>query len=200
MRRETAVGQEVAVRGEGEEPDFRRMVESIPHLVWQANPLGALLSLRDLAGVLPLALVSFWWSLATMVYPSSWSFYAIAAFGWSTGMVGFSFACVGALMTLSQMFVVGRVVAAIGERRAAALGIAAATFMFCCYALLRDGRLVFLVFLLMPLQSLVMPALGAMSSRRHSRAYVCSCWSCTSKARKPTTLRAGLTNSMLELM
>jgi PAS domain S-box-containing protein len=24
----------------GEEPDFRRMVESMPHLVWQANPLG----------------------------------------------------------------------------------------------------------------------------------------------------------------
>ncbi|MET7242532.1 PAS domain-containing protein [Methylobacterium sp. EM32] len=39
MRRETAVGQEVA-RQEGEAPDFRRMVESIPHLVWQANPLG----------------------------------------------------------------------------------------------------------------------------------------------------------------
>lgn len=27
-------------RGEGEGPDFRGMVETIPHLVWQSNPLG----------------------------------------------------------------------------------------------------------------------------------------------------------------
>jgi PAS domain S-box-containing protein len=42
MRREAAsAGQQEAVGQEdAEEPDYRRLVESIPHLVWQSNPRG----------------------------------------------------------------------------------------------------------------------------------------------------------------
>ena len=142
-------------------PELRRPFE------WRrANPAGALLSLRNLPGILPLAFVSFWWNLASMVYPSAWAFYALAAFGWTPGMVGLSLAMVGALMAASQIFLVGRVVKRIGERRAALLGLSVAGLQFLCYMLLRDGRGVFLVFFLMPFQSLVMPSLGALSSRR----------------------------------
>ena len=132
----------------------------------RANPIGALLSLRNLPGILPLAFVSFWWTLASMVYPVAWSFYALAAFGWTPGMVGLSLAMVGGLMAASQFLLVGRVVRAIGERRAAMLGLCVATLQFLCYTVLHDGRAVFVVLLLIPFQSLVMPALGALGSRR----------------------------------
>ncbi|MGX7704110.1 PAS domain-containing protein [Methylobacterium sp. Gmos1] len=39
MRREATAGRDDAQES-AEEPDFRRMVESIPHLVWQSNPHG----------------------------------------------------------------------------------------------------------------------------------------------------------------
>lgn len=132
----------------------------------RANPIGALLSLRNLPGILPLAFVSFWWTLASMIYPVAWSFYALAAFGWTPGMVGLSLAMVGALMAASQILLVGRVVRAIGERRAAMLGLSVATLQFLCYTVLHDGRAVFVVLLLIPFQSLVMPSLGALGSRR----------------------------------
>ncbi len=68
----------------------------------------------------------FWWLLATMVYPTAWAWFTITAFDWSPSMIGASFTWVGALMALSQTFLVGRVVRRLGERRAAGLGILAA--------------------------------------------------------------------------
>lgn len=38
--RHDADRRETDAAGEGDEPDFRRLIESIPHLVWQANPRG----------------------------------------------------------------------------------------------------------------------------------------------------------------
>ena len=142
-------------------PEMHRKFE------WRrSNPVGALLSLRNLPGILPLAFVTFWWNLASMVYPVAWAFYAMAAFGWTPGMVGLSLAMVGALMAASQILLVGRVVKRFGERKAALAGLVVATIQFLCYMVLRDGRAVFLVFLLMPFQSLIMPSLGALGSRR----------------------------------
>ncbi|UAK26424.1 TCR/Tet family MFS transporter [Sphingomonas nostoxanthinifaciens] len=151
----------LAVFPETLDPAHRR-----PFSLRRANPLGALLSLRRVAGVLPIAFVSFWWALATMVYPAVWAFYAIAAFDWSPGMVGLSLALVGGLMAACQMLIVGRVVARVGERGAALIGMAAATIGFVVFGFLHIGWLVFPILCITALQSLVMPSMSAIMSRR----------------------------------
>lgn len=142
-------------------PDKRR-----PFDWMRANPLGALLSLRRRRGLLPLTLANFWWALAMMIYPTTWSFYAIAAFGWSPGRIGLSLALVGGLMALNQIFLVGRVVARFGERRAAQIGIFAAMLGFLAFAFIRIDWLVFPILFISSLQSLVMPSMSGMMSQR----------------------------------
>jgi DHA1 family tetracycline resistance protein-like MFS transporter len=130
------------------------------------NPLGALLAIRRAGRVLPLLAIYFFWQMATLVYPVTWAYYAIASFGWSTAMIGASLAWSGIVMATVQMLFVGRIVARLGERQTAALGIAAATLGFLGYAFVRDGTLVFVLLTLTGLQSVVQPSIMAMMSRR----------------------------------
>ncbi|HMI20600.1 MAG TPA: TCR/Tet family MFS transporter [Sphingomonas sp.] len=132
----------------------------------RANPLGALIALRGHKGVLPVAFASFWWALASMIYPTTWAFFAIAAFNWTPGLIGASLALVGLLMALSQVLLVGRVVKRFGERRSAEIGIGFAMCGFIAYALLRNGWFVFPVLALTAMQSLVMPSMSGLMSRR----------------------------------
>jgi DHA1 family tetracycline resistance protein-like MFS transporter len=136
-----------------------------PFRLARANPLGALLSLARVPGLLPIAFAGFWWNLAGMVYPSIWSFYAIAAFNWSPQLIGASLAWVGLLMAGSQVLLVGRLVKRLGERNAAALGIAAASAGFVGYGFAMHGWMVFALTLVLLLQATVMPALGGLMSR-----------------------------------
>lgn len=132
----------------------------------RANPLGALIALRRHKGVLPVAFASFWWALASMIYPTTWAYYAIAAFSWTPGLIGASLALVGLLMALSQVFLVGRAVKRLGERHSAEIGIGFAMCGFVAYAVLRNGWLVFPVLALTAMQSLVMPSMSGLMSRR----------------------------------
>ena len=130
------------------------------------NPLGALLAIRRAGRVVPLLTVYFFWQMATLVYPVTWAYYTIASFGWSTAMIGASLAWSGLMMAAMQVLLVGRIVARLGERRAAMLGMAVATLGFLGYAVLRDGTLVFVLLTFTGLQSIVQPAIMAMMSRR----------------------------------
>jgi len=130
------------------------------------NPLGALLAIRRAGRVLPLLAIYFFWQVATLVYPVTWAYYAIASFGWSSAMIGASLAWSGMVMAAVQVLLVGRIVARLGERRTALLGMAAATLGFLGYAFVRDGTLVFVLLTFNGLQSIVQPAVTAMMSRR----------------------------------
>jgi len=132
----------------------------------RANPLGALIALRRHKGVLPVAFASFWWNLASMIYPTTWAYFAIAAFGWTPGLIGASLALVGLLMAFSQILLVGRVVKRLGERHAAEIGICFAMAGFVAYTFLRNGWWVFPFLALTAMQSLVMPSMNGMMSRR----------------------------------
>lgn len=130
------------------------------------NPLGALLAIRRAGPVLPLLAIYFFWQVAMLVYPVTWAYYAIASFGWSSAMIGVSLAWSGMVMAAVQMLLVGQIVARLGERRAAMLGMLAATVGFLGYAVVRDGTLVFVLLTFTGLQSTVQPSIMAMMSRR----------------------------------
>jgi len=147
-------------------PETHKVENRRPFDWTRANPLGALMALRRHPGVLSVAFASFWWNLASMVYPATWAYFAIAAFNWTPGIIGASLALVGLLMALSQVFIVGRVVKRVGERRAAEIGIMCAMVGFIAYTFLHTGWLVFVFLCLTAMQSLVMPSINGLMSRR----------------------------------
>ncbi len=132
----------------------------------RANPVGSLLNVRKLPGILPLASVYVLWQVASLIYPMTWNFYTYGRFGWSAGMVGLSLAGVGLGMALVQSFATGRLIGALGERRVAMLGMAIGTACFAAYAVAPYGWLALLLIVPMVFQSLVHPTLTAMMSRR----------------------------------
>ena len=132
----------------------------------RANPLGALVSLGKVASVLPIALVYFLWSFSGQIYPSSWSFYAQAQFGWDTKMVGISLSFVGLSMAFFQAFVIGRAVKRFGERLTAQIGMLFGLAGFLAYSFLTNGTVALFLCLTMGAQGIAMPALNAMMSRR----------------------------------
>ncbi|MEE9433481.1 MAG: TCR/Tet family MFS transporter [Sphingorhabdus sp.] len=132
----------------------------------RANPLGALVSLSKVASVLPIALVYFLWSFSGQIYPSSWSFYAQAQFGWDIKMVGISLTFVGLSMAFFQAFVIGRAVKRFGERLTAQIGMLFGLAGFLTLSFLTNGAVAMLLCLGMGAQGIAMPALNAMMSRR----------------------------------
>ncbi len=132
----------------------------------RANPIGSLLNVRKMPGILPIAVVYMLWQVAALIYPMTWNFYTYGRFGWSAGMVGLSLAGVGLGMALVQTFVTGRLVGRLGERQVAMLGMAIGTLCFAAYAVAPFGWLALLLIVPMVFQSLVHPTLTAMMSRR----------------------------------
>ena len=132
----------------------------------RANPVGALLAARKLKGVLGLAGILLLWNVASMIYPATWSYFAIAQYGWSTGMIGFSLACAGVSMALVQVKVLGPVVSRFRERRAAMIGTAVAASGYLLYAFVPYGGLALLVIIYTAFQALVQPSITALMSQR----------------------------------
>ena len=132
----------------------------------RANPVGALLSLRKLPGLLPISVVYFLWQLASLIYPMTWAYFTIGRYGWSNGLVGLSLALMGGAMALTQIFLSSRIVARFGERTTATIGMAGGVLGMMAFAMTTNGGLAFALMPLMAVQSLAHPCLTAMMSRR----------------------------------
>jgi MFS transporter, DHA1 family, tetracycline resistance protein len=142
-------------------PEHRR-----PFAFSRANPFGAWKIAGQAFGMQRLALVLLLWQLASLVYPLTWSFWGIAALGWSDRMIGLSLAAVGIVIALSQTLMTGRVVRRLGERGAARIGMIGAGLGFVGYAFASTTWFAFALLVAVAMQSLVQPSLMAMLSRR----------------------------------
>lgn len=147
-------------------PETLALANRRPFNLARANPVGALLSARHMPGVLGLAGILLLWNIASMIYPATWSYFTIAQFGWSTGMIGASLAFVGVSMVIVQSSILGRVVKSAGERRAAMLGVGTATAVYAALAFNHSALLVFPILGISALQGLVQPSLTALMSQR----------------------------------
>lgn len=137
-----------------------------PFRIARANPLGALLQLRNMPGVLPLALIYLLWMTAQNIYPSIWAYFTQIRFAWSPGMVGLSLAWTGMLMALVQAFAVEPMVKKSGERRNAIIGIALSAAAYLLYAFNPYGWAIFVIMAATALAALGAPTLSAMMSKR----------------------------------
>ncbi|MFM9827123.1 MAG: TCR/Tet family MFS transporter [Sphingomonas sp.] len=113
----------------------------------------------------PLLLAWFFWQLASMVYPATWSFWSAAAFGWDGRAIGWSLAFVGLVMAIVQIFLTGPIIARIGERRASVIGLACGAGAFFLYAFVTAGWQAYAIFAVSALSGLVFPAMNGLLSR-----------------------------------
>lgn len=142
-------------------PENRRPFE------WKrANPLGTFGPLFAMKGALPLLAVAFIWQLAHQVYPATWAFYAELAHGWDSRAIGWSLAASGTAMALTQIFVTGRAIAALGEVKTLMIGLVVGTLAYAAYAFATEGWQVYVILMIGALQMLAYPSLNAMLSRR----------------------------------
>lgn len=132
----------------------------------RANPVGALLAARKLKGVLGLAGILLLWNIASMIYPATWSYFAIAQYGWSNGMIGVSLACAGISMALVQVKILGPMVAKLRERRTAMIGAGVAAIGYLAYAAVPYGWFGLIIVFFTSLQGLVQPTVTALMSQR----------------------------------
>src|SRR5213082_1014032 len=102
----------------------------------RANPLGTVLQMLRYPVVSRLLGALFLWQIAHQVLPSTWAFYTISKFHWTSAEVGYSLAFVGLLMALAQGALTRVLIPWLcGARRAAAAGMAAAIIAYVGYAL-----------------------------------------------------------------
>ncbi len=151
---------------------FTVFPETLPHerrrpFDWRrANAFGAWRAAQASPGMLGVVGVLLFWQIASLVYPVTWSFWAIAQLGWSSAMIGASLAAVGVTIAISQTFMTGPLVKRLGERDAATIGLIVAIGGFISYAFITTTWLAFAAMAAIALQSLVQPSLMAMLSRR----------------------------------
>ena len=132
----------------------------------RANPLGALLQMRNYPGVLWIGLVFFCYWLAHAVYPSVWSFVSALRYGWSEGQIGLSLGIFGVGGAIVMGFVLPRVVPKLGEYRTAVLGLFFSVVGLAGYASAFQGWMVYAVIALTALEALADPPLRSIASAR----------------------------------
>jgi DHA1 family tetracycline resistance protein-like MFS transporter len=132
----------------------------------KANPVGSLIFLRDHGELLGLAGVNFLFQLAHNVLPAVFVLYAGYRYGWGPDIVGLTMMGSGALGIIVQVFLVGPVVARIGERGAVLLGGVAGALGFTIYGLADKGWIYLAAMPVFALMSFMPPGLNALMSRR----------------------------------
>ncbi len=133
----------------------------------RANPLGTFRQILKYPAVPMVLGAMFLWQLAHQVLPSTWAFYTIAKFHWSSAQVGGSLAFVGAVMAIAQGLLTRVLIPWFGgERRAALAGMAAAVLAYLGYALATRGWMMYAVGLTTAVFALTYPAMNALASQR----------------------------------
>lgn len=131
----------------------------------RANPLGAFRAIGRIAGLAPLLWVYFLYSVALYVYPSIWSFFTQARFGWSPQMIGLSLGVFGLMMAIVQGGLIRVVLRLWGERRTVIIGHALDFAGFGFLAFVTSGLVALILTPIAALGAVVTPALQGLMSR-----------------------------------
>ena len=131
-----------------------------------ARPMGGVNLLREYPRIWGLVAVVFVANFAHYVYPSTFVLFADAAFGWKEKQAGYVLAAVGVLGVVVNVVLVGRLVKALGERRALLLGLACGTLGFMVYGLAGSGWIFLIGLPISALWAVAGPATMALITRQ----------------------------------
>lgn len=132
----------------------------------RANPLGSLRLLRSHPDLLGLATIGLLFQLAHTVLPAIFVLYTGYRYGWSPSTMGLTMMATGVAGVIVQMFLVGPVVARIGERGALLLGAAGGAAGFAWYGFAPTGGLYLVGVPIFALIGFLMPGLQGLMTRR----------------------------------
>lgn len=104
------------------------------------------------------------WQLAHTVYPVIWSYFTIAAFGFSERQIGLSLAVVGIVSALVQGVGVRFAAPLLGERGAVMLGVAGFAIAAVMYAVAGSTAAIYAAIAVGGLQGFIGPSIQAMNS------------------------------------
>ncbi|MEL6365224.1 MAG: TCR/Tet family MFS transporter [Pseudomonadota bacterium] len=135
----------------------------------RANPVGGLMSVGKNRTLLAVLASFFLIQTAWMVLPSTWPFFTTARLGWEEKEIGWSLAYVGLLAAFVQGFFAGRVIKALGEGKAALLGVVGMVGSFLFYTVAADWRVLYAGLTVGAVGGLVMPALQSLMSNATAR-------------------------------
>lgn len=142
-------------------------IEKREPVAWRkANPIGSFAMLRANPRIFGLAAVKFLNDLAHVVYPATFALYAMHRYTWGPREVGLTLAVVGVSGIVVQAGLVGRIVAAIGERRALITGLGCGAIGFTLYGLASEPWMFFCAIPIAALWGLAGPAGQALMSQR----------------------------------
>jgi DHA1 family tetracycline resistance protein-like MFS transporter len=128
--------------------------------------MGSLALLRSHRDLLGLASIGFLAQLAQLVWPAVFVLYTGYRYGWGTAAVGWAMMAGGLLGVLVQSFVVGPVVARIGERGALMVGLACSAFGALWTGIAWNPWMYFASMPIGALGGLVIPGLQGLMTRR----------------------------------
>lgn len=145
-------------------PETTRPETRRPLRLSEANPFGAFKALSRLPGITRGLAIVFLYNTAFAVYPAVWSFFGLARFGWSTGMIGLSLGLFGVSMALVQGLLIRSLIKRLGEPGCVLFGLGFAATAFLAIPLVPNGAVVLLLTPLAALGGAFAPALTAMMS------------------------------------
>jgi MFS transporter, DHA1 family, tetracycline resistance protein len=129
------------------------------------NPLAALLNVSRLPGVWLTLACFLILGIAMNVYPSVWSYYGQARFGWDSGMVSVSLAVYGLSFAVGQAVLVGPLIRRFGEHRAAHYGMWVDVVTLAGLGFVTSPVVVMALIPVTALGGVVTPALQALASK-----------------------------------
>ena len=134
---------------------------------WGAlRPHAAIALIGRYPQIVGLAVVVFVANLAHYVYPSVFVLFADVRYGWGPWQVGWVLFLVGVCSVVVNVGVVGRVVKALGERRALVFGLCCGVAGFVVYAFARQGWIFLLGLPVSALWAIAAPASQALITRQ----------------------------------
>ncbi len=139
-----------------------------PFSLRKANPVGSLVLLRSHPELSGLALTHFLMQLAHVVLPSVTVLYMGYRYGWNELTIGLTLAGVGVCSMIVQGGLIKPVVAAVGERRALAMGLLFGALGFAIYALASTGTIFLVGIPIMALWGFAGPSAQSLMTRHVS--------------------------------
>lgn len=131
-----------------------------------AKPMGGVKMLREYPQIWGLVAVVFIANFAHYVYPSTFVLFADAAYGWKEKQAGYVLSAVGVLSVIVNVVLIGKVVKALGERRALLFGLACGTVGFLIYGLAAKGWMFLVGLPISALWAIAAPATQALITRQ----------------------------------
>jgi DHA1 family tetracycline resistance protein-like MFS transporter len=132
----------------------------------RANPIGTFINLKLHKEIIWLIVVVFLLNIAGQSPQSTWTYYTILKFDWSTKMVGASLAFIGLSIAIVQGGLIRVIVPKLGQEKSVFLGFAFSLLGYILFAFATKGWMMFAFMVPFAIGGIAMPAIQGIISNR----------------------------------